>query len=233
MRIYNCLYIIRYNWSVVVYNVLVSGNTAQWFRYIDIDRFLFRFFFLVGYYRILRALPGSLCTFITEGPGATPGQGTKIPEAAWCSQKTHVEWSHPRYTAGPCLCLLCMWRWESVNASLLIYPSPIKCTTCYLLNREMDAPTFNTLYSVYHIHHAGYQYSRPCVGAQRAGSPEWPGSAPALQTATLHREHTVLRFNCSSGPKGTKASPLLPVCARLIEQTTVCASDLQFPKVIC
>ena len=94
----------------------------------------------------------------------------------------------------------------------------------------MDAPTFNALYFVYHIHHAGYQYSRPCVGAQRAGSPEWPGSAPALQTATLHREHTVLRFNCSSGPKGTKASPLPPVCAHLIEQTTVCASDLHFPS---
>lgn len=57
-----------------------------------------------------------------------------------------------------------------------------------------------------------------------------PGSAPAVQTATLNREHTVLRFNCSSGPKGTKASPLLPVCARLIEQTTVCASDLHFPS---
>ena len=28
-----------------------------------------------------------LCTFIAEGTGSIPGQGTKIPQAEWCSQK--------------------------------------------------------------------------------------------------------------------------------------------------
>lgn len=52
-----------------------------------------------------------------------------------------------------------------------------------------------------------------------------PSSTPGVQTVILHTEHTVLRSNCSSGPKEAKASPLLPACARLSKQTTVCASD--------
>ena len=42
-----------------------------------------------------------------------------------------------------------------------------------------------------------------------------PSSTPGVQTVILHTEHTVLRSNCSSGPKEAKASPLLPACARL------------------
>ena len=57
-----------------------------------------------------------------------------------------------------------------------------------------------------------------------------PSSTPGVQTIILHREHTVLSSNCSSGTKGTKASPLLSACARLSKQTTVCASDPHFPS---
>lgn len=46
-----------------------------------------------------------------------------------------------------------------------------------------------------------------------------PGSAPAVQTATLNREHTVLLQLQAQAPRG-QLIPLLPVCARLIEQTT-------------
>ena len=30
-----------------------------------------------------------LCTFITEGKGSIPSQGTKVPQAARCSQEKH------------------------------------------------------------------------------------------------------------------------------------------------
>ena len=36
---------------------------------------------------------------IAEGPGSTPGQGTKIPQASWCSQKKKCDgagWAEAR-----------------------------------------------------------------------------------------------------------------------------------------
>ena len=32
-----------------------------------------------------------LCAFTAEGPGFIPGQGTKIPQAAWCGQKKRTD----------------------------------------------------------------------------------------------------------------------------------------------
>ena len=33
-----------------------------------------------------------LGAFTAKGPGSTPGQGTKIPKAAWLSQKKVISW---------------------------------------------------------------------------------------------------------------------------------------------
>ena len=116
-----------------------------------------------------------------------------------------------------------MWQWVCVNASLLIYPSPIKYTSCYLLNREMDAQMFDAWYFVYYMHHAGYQYSRPCVGAQRARSSEWPqlyswGSDrhPAQRT---HSPELQLQFG-HQGDKGK--SPPLCLCPSQQANYRVC-----------
>ena len=51
------------NWKMLHYQILGSPRNSlvvQWLR---------------------------LCTFTAKGPGSIPGQGTKIPQAVWSSQK--------------------------------------------------------------------------------------------------------------------------------------------------
>ena len=63
----------------------------------------------------------------------------------------NIELSSLYYMVGPCW-LSILYISVHVNASLLIYLFPIRHTSCYLLNREMDAERFDALYSVYYIH---------------------------------------------------------------------------------
>ena len=44
-----------------------------------------------------------LCAFTAEGPGSTPGQGTKIPQAVGCSQTNKQINKKPKMTECHCL----------------------------------------------------------------------------------------------------------------------------------
>ena len=40
------------------------------------------------------------CTYIAEGPGSIPGQGTKVLQTVWCSQKNKTKKNKTKQSAG-------------------------------------------------------------------------------------------------------------------------------------